>query len=157
MRPRRLAEFKRAHEGSFSSGLILKPRQDMLPLELEDRKRKYRLLESDAMVRAQRFIARHSRNRVTIVLTALLFTFALYLLWPSTAGIRHALNFFPPSGYRPNYSNWPKNQRSDAVKEAFVHAYTAYEDFAMPADELRPLRNKTKQKSSPYNLVAAEY
>ena len=120
----------------------------MLPFLVDDGRRryKYHLLEPDTMARAHRFISRHSKNRTTLALSVVLFTLALYLLWSSTAGIRHALNLFPPSVYRPNYSNWPRNQRAEAVKEAFLHAYTAYEEFAMPADELRPLRNKTKQK-----------
>jgi mannosyl-oligosaccharide alpha-1,2-mannosidase len=40
--------------------------------------------------------------------------------------------------------NWSYRER--AVKDAFLHAYHAYERNAFPADELAPLTNKRRQK-----------
>jgi len=36
--------------------------------------------------------------------------------------------------------------REEAVKQSFLHAYHGYEEYAFPADELRPLANNSVQK-----------
>ncbi|PAV19179.1 glycoside hydrolase family 47 [Pyrrhoderma noxium] len=46
---------------------------------------------------------------------------------------------------RPNYEEISKSKRAEAVREAFLHAYGAYEKYAMPADELLPLKNRSIQ------------
>lgn len=53
-----------------------------------------------------------------------------------------------PKSYddEPDAPNWKYRER--AVKEAFLHAYHAYESQAFPADELWPLSNKPRQKSA---------
>jgi mannosyl-oligosaccharide alpha-1,2-mannosidase len=45
----------------------------------------------------------------------------------------------------PQAPNW--RYREKAVKEAFLHAYRAYEDNAFPADEVWPLSHQPRQKS----------
>ncbi|KAL5522912.1 hypothetical protein ACEPAF_1179 [Sanghuangporus sanghuang] len=92
-----------------------------------------------------RFLMRHvyTRSRTTLILAASLLCFALYLLWPSSSALRTRWRLFPPE--KPDYSHWPRERRAEAVKEAFGHAYSAYERWAIPADELRPLRNASTQ------------
>lgn len=46
----------------------------------------------------------------------------------------------------PDAPNW--RYREKAVKQAFLHAYRAYEDNAFPADEVWPLSHKQRQKSA---------
>jgi hypothetical protein len=41
-------------------------------------------------------------------------------------------------------SPWPA--RAERVKQAFIHAYTSYENNAFPHDELMPLTNKSIDK-----------
>ncbi|EJC99126.1 seven-hairpin glycosidase [Fomitiporia mediterranea MF3/22] len=104
------------------------------------------------MTRARRFFSRHlsfhSKNRTTLIPFFILLLFAFYILWPFTASLRSALDTFPPTKEeirRPDYSRWPREKRAEAVREAFVHAYGAYERYAIPNDELRPLRNSSVQ------------
>ncbi|THH05387.1 hypothetical protein EW145_g4830 [Phellinidium pouzarii] len=95
------------------------------------------------MARAHRFLSRHARNRTSIATGAFVLLIVLYILWPSRDG--RSFDFSTPVDSRPNYNKWPKERRAEAVKEAFVHAYSAYEEYAMPADELKPLRNTSIQ------------
>ena len=117
----------------------------MLPMNTRQKYYQRTLLESDTMTRAHRFIARHSKNRTSVITTVALTLFVLYLLWPSS--MRSSFDFLAPiSNKRPNYAKYPKEARAEAVKEAFLHAYGSYERYAAPADELRPLRNSSQQK-----------
>lgn len=87
------------------------------------------------------------RNRRTSAVFALIFFLAIgYFLLPAS---ERTSDLPPPTGYsktRPDYTKWPVERRAEAVKEAFGHAYASYERFAMPADELKPLRNTSQQK-----------
>ncbi|KAH8110099.1 seven-hairpin glycosidase [Phellopilus nigrolimitatus] len=105
------------------------------------------------MVRAHRLFARHSKSRTSLTTGVLLLLIVTYLLWPSKIGIRDSLDFFSPDDRRPDYKNWPKERRAEAVREAFVHAYSAYETYAMPADELRPLRNSSIQNFNGWGVT----
>lgn len=117
----------------------------MLPLNARQKQYHRILLESDTMARAHRFFARHSKNRTSIITSVVLAFFVLYLLWPRS--MRSSFDFLHPiSNKRPSYENWPRKERAEAVKEAFLHAYGSYERYAAPADELRPLRNSSQQK-----------
>lgn len=118
----------------------------MLPIHARSKTYPHTILDSDTMVRAHRLFARHSKSRTSLTTGVLLLLIVTYLLWPSKIGLRDSLDFFSPDDRRPDYKNWPKERRAEAVREAFVHAYSAYETYAMPADELRPLRNSSIQK-----------
>jgi mannosyl-oligosaccharide alpha-1,2-mannosidase len=52
----------------------------------------------------------------------------------------------PKSYDEPYPPNW--RYRENAVKDAFLHAYRAYEYNAFPADELWPLSHAPRQKSA---------
>ncbi|KAI5121758.1 hypothetical protein M0805_009571 [Coniferiporia weirii] len=97
------------------------------------------------MARAQRFLWRHSKNRTSLTIGVVLFLVVFYLFWPFLSTTSHAIYSFAFGNYQPNYSHQPKGKRAEAVREAFVHAYSAYEKYAMPADELRPLSNDSVQ------------
>lgn len=117
----------------------------MLPLHVQQKNYPRILLESDFMARAHRFFTRHFKNRTSVTGGILLTFICLYFLWP--VSVRSSLQLFSPGNKnQPSYTNWPKAKRAHAVKEAFVHAYGSYEKYAMPADELMPVRNKTQQK-----------
>lgn len=95
--------------------------------------------------RAQRWLARQAKHRTSLLAGALLIVGSLYILWPASDRLRGAI--FGSDDTRPDYvHNWPRERRAEAVKEAFTHAYSAYENYAMPADELLPLKNSTIQK-----------
>ena len=110
-----------------------------------------RILESDTMIRAHHFISRHSKNRIiSILLCFFLAIIFILFLWPSSStGLHGTLGdifSWGSENRRPNYEGTPKSKRAEAVKEAFLHAYGAYERYAMPADELLPLKNRSIQK-----------
>lgn len=95
----------------------------------------------------RRFVKRHSKNKGTIIALGIVMTILLYLLWPSSHARGSFDRWLPPSERNtPSYTNLPPERRAEAVKEAFGHAYSAYEKHALPADELRPLTNTSQQK-----------
>lgn len=100
---------------------------------------------NDIMGKLQRWFARHTRQRTSFFAACCLIIGSLYLLWPASQHLQRTV--FGTVDSRPDYShNWPRERRAEAVKEAFTHAYSAYEQNAMPADELRPLKNVSVQK-----------
>ena len=115
------------------------------------RKQYTRILESDTMARAHHFISRHSKNRIlSLLLCFFLAIVFIFLLSPSSStGFHDALGDLLSWGsenQRPNYEGISKSKRAEAVREAFLYAYGAYEKYAMPADELLPLKNRNIQK-----------
>lgn len=83
--------------------------------------------------------------------------FALPSMHPFPPPPPDAFPHLPPPGpgRRPAWSPPPPDPaadggdwraRAEAVKRAFVHAYHGYEKFAMPADELRPISNRSQNK-----------
>ncbi|KAF8511343.1 mannosidase [Hysterangium stoloniferum] len=60
-------------------------------------------------------------------------------------------NVYEDELHRPNWS-----YRESAVKDAFLHAYRAYERNAFPADELSPLTNKRRQNFNGWGVSAVD-
>ncbi|KLO14156.1 seven-hairpin glycosidase [Schizopora paradoxa] len=96
-----------------------------------------------------------SRNRRASAILAFIFLVAIgYYLLPASNQADGVPS--PSTGYsrtRPDYSRWPAGRRAEAVKEAFGHAYASYERFALPADELKPLRNTSQQNFNGWGVT----
>ena len=91
------------------------------------------------------WLKRCSRSRRSLAATIILCVLALYILWPSKLSVDSSLrteHVKMPSVYE----NVDPEKRADAVKEAFMRAYAAYERYALPADEYKPLSNTSQQK-----------
>jgi len=88
-------------------------------------------------------IYRFSTTRPLYHYVVLLLVLVFWFLWPS--GSLWGYGGKTKDGH-PSYIKFPPKMRSEAVKEAFVHAYGAYEEYAMPADEYMPLSNRSQQK-----------
>ena len=88
-------------------------------------------------------IYRFSTTRPLYHYVVLLFVLVVWFLWPGENLWGYGGK--TKDGY-PSYTKWPSKLRSEAVKEAFVHAYGAYEEHAMPADEYLPFSNRSQQK-----------
>lgn len=97
---------------------------------------------------ARAWLPRFKAKLIPLVLGAGLFTWLLYALsappleGPYGQRDRHAHR--PPPKlrpYPPPHANTIWNARAEQVKEAFLHAYRGYQQYAAPSDELLPITN----------------
>lgn len=121
----------------------------------------YRPVSSDDPLKSRRWRGLLAFKRRTVVLggIALLFVWWLLFSYPQH-GYPHRMAPFlvheeeqlllapappeEPLPPPPPAVNW--TARAEQVKQAFLHAYHGYEEFASPADELLPLSNKSINK-----------
>lgn len=102
---------------------------------------------------ARAWLPRFKAKLIPLVLGAGLFTWVLYALsgpppeGPYAQRDRHAHR--PPPKlrpYPPPHANTLWNARAEQVKEAFLHAYRGYQQYAAPYDELLPVTNTAVNK-----------
>lgn len=62
----------------------------------------------------------------------------------------------PPPGKRPSAKEAKWAARAQEVKDAFAHAYSGYEKYAFPADELLPLNRKSVNNFNGWGVTAVD-
>ena len=88
---------------------------------------------------------RYSIRQLAFVALASIVLLLFFALTPSSDDPFKAIPWSPRNFSYPSSKIPPKvwEQRAERVKQAFIHAYSGYEQHASSHDELRPLSNST--------------
>lgn len=86
---------------------------------------------------------RYSLRQLAIVALAFIVLLLFFTLTPGSDDPLKPVPWSSRNFSYPKSSIPPKvwEQRAERVKQAFIHAYNGYEQYASPSDELRPLSN----------------